>query len=550
MTTTENRIPALSRAPRTPVAHPVAFYDSRQGSLTLQDGRCIILGGKAPLATVLARLINDDLYKGLGHTVTLYVVAGTEAEDSRRRGLVHEWYKAPAGYGWQVEYQPDSNAARRTARYAKLATDPGRPLHVELRHTASWFGDYTASVVEMRGALDHLLSMLRELSPWNGVRGNGLAVLLGTPAQTAQHLLLCALPFGRDYPVLPEDLRRLIYANLPQARREVYTQEAGDLPGFVEYDARVAYLGCMRRPATFLREHRERTHLHNAEISIEPFVPAFYAGSWQVPRDWDRRQGILPEKMGDEAWAWPATPGSWHYSWFSGHEASLALAHGWKIHTHEALIFAPGTTPGGDPLYTFQDNIATLYLRCSEGRYDQLREKLLRGTLRALAIGLVGTFHRRGNEATLLYPTETPWDVLTAQGNEMPRRIPSGWEVKQRRQLSAYGLRFAHPEWSASIWGLMRYRVGVRMLGLPRLGVNGGKQGPERHPGIADVDLIGCNTDMVATTCLQPQIVDQGRIGDWRVKGALPGPLPAPLDLSDLAQLSALGEAELERLGV
>src|SRR5437870_1138919 len=77
----------------------------------------------------------------------------------------------------------------------------------------------------------------------------------------------------------------------------------------------------------------------------------------------------------------------------------------------------------------------------------------------------------------------------------------------------------SHPEWSAAIWARCRYRLAKALLSVPR------------------DTLLGCCVDALYLTT-DPGWEETGKVGEFRVKGRLAGPLPAPRTLADLHRMS------------
>src|SRR4030095_12811498 len=147
----------------------------------------------------------SDLLDGVGmnggHKIFF---AGALAEMTR------EWMRQPLTQGWGLD--KEFVFKHRTATYCA----PERPdyaISVKLAsHRESWFPgcEDQVAMCEAWRALE---------SEW---KSTGLP-LLSTPRATGIALLWENLPRGVEFPSLPDDLARLIRANIPQHRIEVIT---------------------------------------------------------------------------------------------------------------------------------------------------------------------------------------------------------------------------------------------------------------------------------------------------------------------------------------
>ena len=121
--------------------------------------------------------------------------------------------------------------------------------------------------------------------------------------------------------------------------------------------------------------------------------------------------------------------------------------------------------------------------------------------VRAILLQSIGDLHGRGRAALRVF------------------RHADGTREEKAFAPWSRGGPLSHPEWSAAIWARCRYRLAKALLSVPR------------------ETLLGCCVDALYLTA-DPGWAETGKVGEFRVKGRLSGPLPAPRTLSDLHRLA------------
>jgi len=133
--------------------------------------------------------------------------------------------------------------------------------------------------------------------------------------------------------------------------------------------------------------------------------------------------------------------------------------------------------------------------------YEERGDQAGARAVRAVLLQSIGDLHGRGRMAERVF--------RTADGAELTREAP----IARRTE------RLSHPEWTAAIWARCRYRLAKALLAA------------------AKDSVLGCCVDAVYLTA-DPCWPRTDKPGEWRLKGVLLGPLPAPRTLSDLHRLS------------
>lgn len=284
-----------------------------------------------------------------------------------------------------------------------------------------------------------------------------------------------------EYPPLPEGIQTLIRATCGQGREEVLWAGGPEIPGFVYLDMRLAYGAfCENLPCgPVCRDEGLELPWHGrvrARVTI--------------PREW-RGVGLLPLKAGRFSPHFPRTAGQEFETWLDAREARLAQTQGWRVEVLERLVMREGR-----PLNTWSRRLIRVM-----ADYEERGDKAGARAVRAVLLQAIGDLHGRGRVAERVFRTR--------EGAELVREAP----------LARRAERLSHPEWSAAIWARCRYRLARALLDTP----------PEL--------LLGCCVDALYLT-EDPCWPGTGKPGEWRLKGVIPAPRPAPRTLTDLHRLS------------
>ncbi len=283
------------------------------------------------------------------------------------------------------------------------------------------------------------------------------------------------------YPPLAEETQTLIRATCGQGREEVLWAGGESVPGFAYLDMRLAY-------GAFAENLPVGPAFRECGVTTVPAVGRVLIDV-TVPRDW-AHVGLLPIKEGKFSPRFPSRSGESFRTWVDAREARGAINAGWTVRVLERLVMGEGR-----PLNTWSRRLIKLYqVYDLQGRPEMAR------AFRAILLQSIGDLHGRGR---------TTERVIAFPSGESVLGLPRARRAE----------RLSHPEWSAAIWARCRYRLAAHMLSVPR----------EQLLGCC-VDALYCTTD--------PGFADTGKPGGWRLKGTLPGPLPAPRTLNDLHALS------------
>lgn len=426
----------------------------------------------------------------------VYVVGkiadGTRASVRRwALDLPDGWRAGPGGH-----YLED--AGTPTLRFVH---DSGRK--VSIMSASAWFGDgdYTASDAMQAWQLGERL--VRDL--FDG------AQLADSPGSAGRRLFARTIPEGPGWPVMPLDAQARIHATSGQGRIELVT-ELAELPALVEYDGRVMYLALLAELGSGLVAHDDAP-------TFDPYAPGWYRVTATVPRSWDH-VGLLPvaapDRHGKRSWSWPNGAGEQFETWASGAELLIAQRNGWRIDVAERMLFGKGR-----PLDAWARQMTTALTRCESRVTSRQGEPwaLVRAMVRAMVLHAVGAFYGRPRKVTRQVPVAAaPALPPGAQGVRKEGDSIVWTELQPPAWAS-----FAHPEWSAQIYGRARARLLVGPRGIGALSIPADR-------------VVAFRTDAIYTTVRVPEweSLDDGKPGRMRCKGVTAGPLVAPRNQTEL----------------
>ena len=443
---------------------------------------------------------------------SIYVTGGDEAATTP----APEWFTEPVLSGWNLRRWYDK-ADRRTGVYDAGSLQDG--MTIDLRMAAPWFGVETNAQTCLAAWRLLGFQLRREFGEHVSLRM--------TPAMTGTELLEASLPASLALPTLPDALREQIAAFSTQGRRELFPslEQTKTLPELVELDCRFAYAAaCHHLPVGAV--------LQDGQREIMPHVPGFYLCKVSVPRDWGHI-GLLPDLAsieGPEKVNYPRRPRQKFWSWATGAEVEFAREKGWRIVIYQRILW-PDTHRRPD--------VAKLWIERLVGLRQQLRQRpgseaqLAANAVRHLVIDAIGSFYREQKPEHGILPL--------ANINELPQgaipHVENGQVLWERMTPIAPDLlRYAHPEWAATVWGRTRVRLAKQALRMPFS------------------SLVALRTDGIWTCANAYDLAlaefneTSEKPGTWRVKSSLAGPLAWPENESQLIALMrrARGEDEGE----
>ena len=389
-------------------------------------------------------------------------------------------------------------------RYQRTREGEARPL--EIHRAAVWFGEGSPEITDCADAW-RLISELIESKFDEGQ-------ILSTPSATGRYLWMRTIPYGRTWDVLDNDTQALIRSTSGQGRVELFWS-GGPLPQLVQYDARWAYAALCGTSLGAGTPTRDTVDEYAGNG-----VRGRYLVAGNVPDNWVR-PGIIGMQDDASGWRWPREPGEPFKAWVDGAELSIALNHGWEPTIHERLLFP--RYDGRGPLDTWRDKLvelrAAIEAREAVGSTTAEVAALAKAGVRSVLLQTIGAFQGRGHRVT----------IATDDDEAVPASARETWRMEGNTHLwnedtGQAWAEMAHPEFSAAIWSRMR----ARLLEGPRQ--NGA------HVGMLNVEpaeLVGCRTDAIYTT-KDPGWPDTGKVGAFRIKRTVNGPLAPPRNTNDL----------------
>ncbi|MWV75849.1 hypothetical protein [Rathayibacter rathayi] len=489
----------------------------------------------------LADVLQTAAYHGIARVMLLKEPKKTAARAS--------WWERP-GKGWSI-----SNFAKETpfAKYHHAETD----TLTDVRTIAEWFGGKVAPTPDQARIIwDELEKLIG-----SAFAGGGL---FNTPSATGKHLWAVSLdPKNADIPTLSADIIEEIHETAGQAYKEHFVagpsfvdapgcrplvdpQKQPEIPNFAEIDGRVMYAAMCKElgtgPATRVKADTARELLGDERGIYRParyYVRATVPDSWTGP-------GILATKDPDSSsnWLHPNVPGYTFQTWSDNSEVDLAIRMGWWIEPLEGIILTKAR-----PLDRFSERITRLYKKVEANQdYDSITRTALRAALRGIILQAIGGFASTGSKQTV-----TVSSIMEVPAEYRPNVIPTGsgqFQYKAVPEMSDYQRGFYHPEFSAQIWARARVRVLDTVSALTDPSTRGPRAGalhvpPSELLGIqGDALFLGCAKSPRWSRPAREGGGDDGEFGRLRMKTALRGPLPTPIDLTARSALHARAAAE------
>ncbi len=444
----EGQTPVLKRRYRSMPERKAAFVDVQRGIFLYEDGLTKFEYDTALSLASILDLIAEGAWDRRGPEI-IYIIGCWNAASTPAR----EWFEASTG--WE-----------RTSYHRNpiIALYRNGSKHVTLYGSAQWFGQ-CGEIELVQAAYVRLRVLLRESF---GQEVN----LMGTPARTGLDLIERSLPTDRDkrsyeWPVLPREIREVIEHNIGQGRMEMLRQ-IPEMPKaeklYIE-DAIWMYSACCRRlPSGPVQ--------HDTVDEFAGYRVGFYRIEFQVPSGW-HHIGLIPTWNPKEKRSiWPSRPSTyWYTGYVCAEELRIALEPpeglpAWPVRIKERWLFESGDSLAQDPLRNWIEKLRALRESCTETVEGELLAPLLRSAIRSICIKAIGSLHRKGRYQVV----ETPISRLADIPEDAEVVFRSGTHVRWRKPISldASMAHFAHPEWSAYIWGRARARLAKAALSLPR----------------------------------------------------------------------------------
>lgn len=352
---------------------------------------------------------------------------------------------------------------------------------VRVRWSSAW-ADAELPAPEMAAALSRLDRALTRKFLNNGLN-------FGSPVALGRHLMAsCWRLDGIQVPPAPPEIRQLLTEHSPQGRHELLWQSDEPLPALYQYDMRLAYLWCCKalpygsvERAEWATGDLERAHKWNVYWKSD---------GW-------RHIGLLPQRR--QGWIYPLQG----EGWIDRRELELANRNYWHWDAIEGLTW---------------EREGALD-RWSDGLQECLRQSkddaIVYRMLRRVALNTIGSLHRSTVKRYRALPKGRESDLPA--GNPTLRMSEDGSRYfwSEEEPVRGRGLIYVHPEWTTTIWARCRARVAQAALQFPR------------------EQLVAIRQDALFTTHPHPTWKETDRVGGFRLKEILAGPLPAPRTLEE-----------------
>lgn len=430
-----------------------------------------------------------------------------------------------------------------TGRFAHESTG----FKVEVRTAEEWFGGAALTPAQARQAWDTAAGILRGIDE--------RARLFNSPAATGTNLWALSLPRTLNPVPVDPDIADEIHATSGQHHYDhlvagadfadhddcvplIDPAKTRKISEFTYIDGRFMYAGVARELGLGPARRLNRGAAYEL-LEQDRYARARFHVRFTVPKTWNHvgLLGVKHQQL-EKGWYYPNRPGAEGETWADASEIHVALAHGWQILPHEAVLFTKAR-----PLDTLMERMTRARERVEQNQelHPSLRKAVM-GALRAIVLHTIGAFASGGRDETRVATSafEVPAEYqkgMVRQGKLFVYRVPSHRNARTES--------FYHPELAAQVWGRARARV---LEGPSALG--NGTSGALHVPAST---LIGINGDALFTTSLPSWALpatagggDDGKTGRLRLQGYLNGSYAIP---ETRRQRSAL-QARAEKAGV
>lgn len=444
-----------------------------------------------------------DILRGIVESI--FVVCGSQ----KRIQKVLFWDRAALSRGW-FQQSVDGFAMRsynhesRTAQYVR--TSDGAMVTVQSYE--NWFPRGVDPGRAVLGFQNAKTALERE-SFDSGV--------LSSPTLTGLHAFESKLPFELPEGEPSAEWRAMLHTRTTQSRTEIWLPKT--VSEFYYLDRRFAYAA----DAVLELPCGAPVVLTGADAVPVPFETAWYECTFKVPDGW-QHVGLLPVLRGVGAsyeWAWPNEGGTVHAAFVAEPELRVAMASGWQVEIVRKYLFQKAR-----PLEKPVKLLVALYERAKSLSKESGVLSVEAGIYRDCVLRAIGGMYARTYERERIVSEDELIEMdgspaLTAESLGVDR-----YSIKERTEQRES--RFYQPEWTAYIWSRARARLNAALLSLPY------------------DSLIGCHVDAIYTDREPLTIHDNGRIGQFRLKGKLVYPvsdirqLPASMTMRTMGDVSKL----------
>ncbi len=388
------------------------------------------------------------------------------------RAELTTWARALPGHWETVHEYHDSTAPAMSYRNTQ-------GLRVDVLRASQWFGG-EPSPVEAANA-------------WRAVSGVLAArfdmPLLATPATTGRELFARTIPNGTQWPILDLATRELIRSESGQGRIAVTNPDGRPIERVVAYDGRLMYAALTWKLPAGEPIVTDRWHNYaRGRYKVRFAIPNNYNTGCVCGAAGHEGIGPLAVKSPSGGWEYPSEPGYEGVTWADGAEIHAAMKHGISCNVITGIVWPDEASPLDNWTHRLTKAIGDAQLLGGDGASATTRRNVGRA-LRALIIHTLGIFHAGGRWVTGAGTIDQiPSDAtgVTRQG--------SVWTW--RTHVDRVDM-FAHPEWSACVYGRARARMYLAACSVPA------------------ADVLGFATDALYLAS-DPRWRDDGKVGTLR----------------------------------
>lgn len=381
---------------------------------------------------------------------------------------------------------------------------------VDVRHSSSWFPNEIGTISEIRYSWLITNKIMIDLG--------GMSIV-GTPATTGKMFLEHTMPYNSEIPEIYDDIKDVLLSYYTQARKEVIDHDNDNISEFYYSDGRWMYAASSAREMPVGKGRRETTNI------FEKYSMSFYRATITIPDDWNHI-GLIAEKQDDgESWTWPNIPNYSFECWVWEPELRVAIENNWRVEIHERVFFNKGRH-----LRKWREKIIEMREK-AEVIQNVVIRKNVQSAFREIMLHTIGSFIRGDNKDREIEVHKKDWSTVSkslhTEDVSSATRVDDLMVSVKRAPLTEKQRQYYRPQISLYIWSYCRMMLAKTML---------------------EIDyniIIGNNTDAIYTT-KNPHLLDDGKVGMFRLKGCLHKECKSPKNNAEMSLIKDLSEKNMK----
>lgn len=342
--------------------------------------------------------------------------------------------------------------------------------------------------------------------------------LLTSPSYTGMVMLEKTLPYKLALQSLKKEYETIVRENTTQPRKELLAlPEIDTINNFYYLDGRWMYAACLDY------EFPIGEPIYDTNSYYQMYIPGWYRVIATVPNGWNHI-GLIPVKR-DDKWVWPTISNEKITTWIAEPELRLAVDKGWNVKVIERLLF-----PKDRPFRNWKKLLVDMRNEAYALENPIIRKHVSDGCRELMLSGIGRLYTSEWNREKKLSIQEyqEQYEELSAYSRLNAVRVKDTMIFPIKDKLGDKEDKYYHPYLPAYVWSYCRRLLSIEMLKYPR------------------EQILGCNLDAIYLHSEIPNVIDIGRIGEFRLKGKILGSIKNPKTMDELTELKRQSELNIK----